>query len=97
MSSKSKTGIRPGLAPPEVSVAHYALNAVAAMPQLLRAATTHGCPKKPLGFIPRRSVTKEPSKTRIKLTEEPPLRVKKEKWGAKNLAGRGRITTKGTG
>jgi len=42
-------------------------------------------------------LTKEPSKTRIKLTEEPPLRVKKEKWGAKNLAGRGRITTKGTG
>jgi len=57
MSSKSKTGIRPGLASPEVSVAHYALNVVAATPQILRAATTHGCQKKPLGFSPRRSVT----------------------------------------
>jgi len=57
MSGKSKTGIRPGMAPPEVSVAHYVLNAVAPTGQLLREATTHGCPKKPLGFSPRRSVT----------------------------------------
>lgn len=57
MSSKTITGFRPGLAPPEVSVAHYALNVVAATPQILRAATTHGCPKKPLGLSSRRSVT----------------------------------------
>jgi len=52
MSSKFKMGARPGLAPPEVSVAHYALNAVAVTPQLPGEATTYGCPKKPWGFIP---------------------------------------------
>jgi len=45
-------GSRYGQAPPEVSVAHYAPNGVAATPQVLRDALTHGCPKKPWGFIP---------------------------------------------
>jgi hypothetical protein len=35
-----------------VSVARYALNAVAPTGQLLREAIMHGCPKKPRGFIP---------------------------------------------
>jgi hypothetical protein len=51
MSNKTKMGIKSGLAPPDVSVAHYALNVVAATPQVLREATTHGCLKKPCGFI----------------------------------------------
>lgn len=34
-------------------------------------------------------LTKEPDNTQIKLTEEPPLRGKKEKWGSKNWPKRG--------
>ena len=56
-SSKSKMGAVTGLAPPGVSVFHYALNAVAPTGQLLREAIMHGCPKKPPGIYPRRSVT----------------------------------------
>lgn len=35
-------------------------------------------------------LTKEPNNARVVLTEEPPLRVKKEKWGVKNRAVRDR-------
>jgi len=52
MNSKSKIGAGTGLAPPGVSVAHYALNAVAPTGQLLREAIMHGCPKKPLDLSP---------------------------------------------
>jgi hypothetical protein len=52
MNSKSKMGAGTGLAPPGVSVAHYALNEVAPTGQLLREAIMHGCPKKPRDLSP---------------------------------------------